>query len=453
MNAIQTMRGAMPRFASRAFGNVGALIGSTLSIAVLRFATNLVVARFVLPEDFGVVHAVAMLALTLGFLSEAGIGPFMTREEGADEPRTASVVWTVAVLRGVLMGGVLLIFAEPMARLLDNPVLTDPIRVAAIGVFLFECRSMGPYLAARYGNDRKNSGIRLAVYTLHLPLLIGLALWLQNYWALVIANVVHSAMGVATSFLFYPEARHHRFVLDRAIVGRLWRFSRMIAASSALSLLIMQFERFFLIRTTTLEVWGLFAMAASLAAMAEDIGFRHARNILMPIVSADLRAGRLGPDSYYRPLRYLRPGLVMLCCAGITAGPAFFDALFPERYADAGIFLSILSGRAALAAIVLPTEALLVADDGRREKVYCDLSRLVWLCGVAPLAYLNFGLVGFVLAVALREVPALAVGYRGLVRRRLFSARQELPVVGAMVVGLAAGLAASVTASLLGLTG
>ena len=453
MNAIQTMRGAMPRLANRAFGNVGALIGSTMSIAVLRFATNLIVARFVLPEDFGVVHAVGLIAVTIAFLSEAGIGPFMTRTEGADQPRTAAVVWSVAVLRAALIAGVLVVGAEPFALLLGNPILADPIRVTALGIFLLEVRSMGAYLTSRAGNDRKNSAIRLAIYALHLPLLLGLAFWLQDFWALIWANVAHSGLTAAASFLLYPEARSHRFVLDRAIVARLWRFSRMIAASSALSLLIMQFERFFLIRTTTLEVWGLFAMAASLVGMAEDIGFRHARNILMPIVSADLRAGRLGPTSFYRPLLYLRPGLLALCCAGVTAGPAFFDTLFPDAYRQAGLFLSILSARAALATLVLPAEALLVADDGQREKFYCDVARIVWLIGVAPLAYANFGLMGFVLAVALREVPALLLAYRGVIRRGVFSLRRELPVMGAVPVGLAAGALASVSASLLGLTG
>ena len=453
MSNTRPMRSVMsrlPALRAKATGNAGVLFGSTLTTAVLRFASNIVIARLLTPADFGVMIVVTSIATTLMFLSEMGIGPFTVRTQNGATPRALDTQWTVAVIRGALIALVMVASAPLAATAFDDPRLTDAIRVSAIAFFAFECRSMSLLVAQREQNERKNALVRLGVFVAQLPFLLGFAWWLRDYWAFVYALIVMNVFTTAATFLFYPQ--RHRFLLDREVLIELWRFSRVIAATSAVGIVIIQFDRYFIAAVADEVVLGLFAVALTFGRTIEDMIGRYARSVYMPIVAASLRQGPGRVRTYYGPLRVTRPALVALCCAGITAGPAFIEVVFPPAYVGAGAFLSLLSLRAALEAIARPNDAYLIADGGQSRVFAGEVARLVWTVAAATLAYFAFGLYAFVLAVCLRELPSIAIQTHGLIRRGVFSLRNEASVPLAALAGLACGQAASLAAHGLGLT-
>ena len=451
ISPTQALRARLPGLLGKAKGNSGVLFGTQLAQALLRLVSFPIIAYFLDPDDYGVSLVVGSLLLTLTFLSETGAAPFTIRTDEGDEPRSLDTVWTISVIRGVLIGGVLFLSAPFAADLLDDERVKHALRIGAIGAFLFESRSLGHVLEQRYQNERKNALIRLGIAVATLPVQVGLAVWLEDWRALVWGIVFMNAASFVTSFLCYPV--RHRFALDRTVALSLWRFSRMIAASSAVTLVMLQFDKYFILAVASLTVAGLFNNANNLIGVVEDLIRRHARSVFMPLAAARLRNGERGPEVFYGPLRLVRPLLVILCCGGITAGPAVIDVLLPARYAGAGVFLSLLSLRGALIAIAQPQTSFLVADGGQRRVFYADTARLVWTVAAGVLGYLAFGVTGLVLGVALRDLPPIVIQTHALMQRGVFSWRAEVSVLFAALVGLALGAAASAVAHAFGLAG
>ena len=447
----RALRARLPGLAGKAFGNSGTLFGTQLIQAALRFISFPIIAYYLDPADYGIFMVVGSLAITFTFLSETGVGPFTIRTEGGDDPRSLDTVWTISVLRGALIAGLMLISAPIAAEMMDDARVARALQIAAFGVFLFECRGLGHLLAQRQQDERRNALVRLGVATAALPVQVGLAVWLKDWRALVWGFVFMNVLGFAASFAFYPV--RHRLLFDRAIALSLWRFSRMIAASTAVTLVVMQFDKYFILAVASLTLAGLFHNASNLIGIPEDLIRRHARGVFMPIAAARLRAGEYGPMVFYQPLRLVRPLLVLLCCGGITAGPAFIDVLLPDRYAGAGFFFSVLSLRATLIAIAQPQTSFLVADGGQRRVFFADTARLVWTVGAGLIGFAAFGIYGFVVAIALREIPPIIVQTHALMQRGVFAWRAEVRVVLAAGTGLALGALVAVCAQVLGLTG
>lgn len=448
-SSARLLRARLPGVAGKAFGNSGVLFGTQIVQALLRFASFPVVAYYVDPADYGVMLAVGSLTLTLAFLSETGGAPFTVRTDGGDTPRSLNTVWTVSVIRGVLIALVLFASAPLVGDVLEEPRVTQALRICAFGTLLFECRALGPFLAQRYQNERRNALVRLGTAVVALGVQVALAVWLRDWRALAWGLVASNTLAFLASFAFYPT--RHRFALNRDVLLALWRFSRMIAASSAVTLVVMQFDKYVILAVASLTVAGLFNNASNLIGIAEDLIHRHARGVFLPAAAARLRRGERSPDVFYHPLRLVRPMLLLLCCVGITAGPAAIDVLLPPRYAGVGFFLSLLSLRAALMTIAQPQAAFLLADDGQRQVFYADAARLGWTVAVGLAGILAFGVNGLVLAVALREVPPIVIQARALSARGVFSLRREASLVPVAALGLGLGAVLSLGVAATGL--
>lgn len=437
----QALRARLPGLLGKAFGNTGTLMSTQLAMALLRFASFPIILFFVDPADYGVMLAVGSLAVTLNFLSEMGLVPFTVRTEDGADPRSLDTVWTISVIRGVLIAAVMALSAPLVADAFGDERIAPALCIGALGSLLFECRSLGPAVAQRQQNERKNAVIRLGTMAIGLVIQVALAYWLRDWRALAWGLVAQNGLIFVTSFLFYPQ--RHRILFDKAIALALWRFSRMIAASSAVSLLVLQFDKYFVLAAASMTVAGLFNTATNLVAVPEDLIHRHARGVFLPIVAERLRGGERGPQVFYEPLRLVRPLLVLICCGGVMAGPAAIEILLPTRYAGVGLFLSLLSLRAALNAVAEPQMAFLLADDGQRSIFYAQTGRLIWTVGVGTLGYAAYGITGLVLAVALRELPPIIIQSAALARRGVFSWRAEAPVAVAAALGVALGALAA----------
>lgn len=447
--APQGLRARLPGLAARATGNTSVLLGSTIAQAVLRFGSNVVVAQFLMPEDFSVVLVISSLTFALMLMTDAGVGPFIVRSERSTSKAALDTVWTVNVLRGLFLAVGLYLAAPLAAEAFDDERLTGAIRVAAPFIGFAEFKNLGLYVAMRAHNERKNALVRLGVYAAHLPILVGAAWWLGNYWALVVAVAATCTLTTVASYLFYPE--RHALRLDRAALGDLWRFSRLIAASSLVGLVVAQFDRFFLAAVAPKDLLGVYYLAATLVMTAEDLIHRYGRNVYMPIVSDGLRAGERTPRVYYDPMRLVRPGLLFLIAMGIPLGPAFFAVVFKPEYAAGGVLLSLLSVRTLLAMLNQPAEAFLIADGRQRTVLVANGIRLAWTVGLGTAAYFAFGIYGLIVAICLRDLLPILTQHVALARAGVLSARREAVVPVVVAGGLAIGLAANAVAAAMGL--
>ncbi len=423
--------------------NFIAMLGNSAYGLVLRFISNIILTRLLAPEDFGVVLVIVSVMQVFQLLTETGIFAYSVRDDEATTPESLRTLHTVQTLRGLMIGGLVFLFAPSIAQLFGKPELTPVFQVVALQPAILGFRGLGSNLKNRARRQRVNEVVGIVTSTLQTAVTLTLAFTLRNSWALILGMMSVAPITVIAHKIVYGFPLL-QFGFDRRTLHRLFHFSKFIFLSTALTLVLNQFDRIFIGANLDLTVAGLYGMAISMSEILYTLNRRFYSSILFAELAELRRRAKLTLTEFYRQIRLVRGSLLFIAGGGITYGPTFFEVIFDERYAGAGIFFSILVLRPALSMLSEPHQSLMVVLGKPRSKFYADLMRVAHIAIAAPLAFRFFGVYGLAMAAATMDiVPTFYLHW--LTRKEGFHAfREEGLSLAALAAGALTGLAGAI---------
>jgi lipopolysaccharide exporter len=433
----------------RLTGASSVLIGSNVAIIVLRLASTVVLTRLLSPNDFGLIAIIGSIFYIIGMITDAGFEAFVIRHERGDEPHFLDAIWTIHLARGVLNAFTAAGLALPLAGILRKPDLAPLLAVAALSLALDGAASLTMLTAPRRSMVRRLAIVDL--FTQSAQLLVGIiAAWImRNAWALVVALIAGSAVRTLLSYVVFSDAAR-RLRLDRLLAGELWRFSRVIAASSALTLAISQVDKLVLARVLSLPQFGIYAIASNLAAAPTAIMGRYVGRIFYPALAASWRTEpRAIKDQYYKLRGVVFYGYLVAGGGLIGSAPLVVRILYDPRYLHAGFYLRLLAISTTLVMLTTTANYALMALGRTTTTLVTNAIRVAWLLPIGLTGLFLFGPIGLIVALALIEVPAYVYSSFVLIRHGLFDLRREIRSWVAIGGGLAWGLVCEGVASLI----
>ncbi|TVO59656.1 oligosaccharide flippase family protein [Denitromonas halophila] len=244
---------------------------------LLGLVSTMVLARVLMPEDFGIVAAVtAVVAIMDGFF-EFGFDLALIRDKDVTR-EDYDTAWTMRLLKGVLFG-VAVIAASPfVASYANEESLVAISALIGAGIFIRGAENVG---IVRFQKELQFDRLfRIKLYPRLLAVItsVVMALWLRSYWAIVIGAVMQNVYQTLFSYLmcdFRPRLR-----LEGA--GKLWRFSKWIVISAISRQLFAATDQFLLSGWISKERLGFFSVGGSLAAMITNELVGAVGNALIP---------------------------------------------------------------------------------------------------------------------------------------------------------------------------
>lgn len=162
-----------------------------------------ITARLLSPEDFGVMGSAT---LVLGFfltLNGLGLGEVLVHLKTVTD-RHLNTVWTIKILVTMVLLGLVIVSAPYLASIMGEPKLSDVIVVLMVGVLLSQLQSPGTFVLLREFSYRKILLFRSVEKILKVLSVVGLAIYLRNYWALAFGQMLGAVLGVLLSYLICP---------------------------------------------------------------------------------------------------------------------------------------------------------------------------------------------------------------------------------------------------------
>ncbi|MFW2850447.1 oligosaccharide flippase family protein [Sphingomonas sp. TX0543] len=441
LSAVRSLRArAAPMLSPRRLtGPSATLIGTTVLMNVLRIANTVVLTRLLAPSDYGLIGIVMAIFFVITMITDTGCQAFIVRHERGLEREFLDAVWTIHVLRGAANALVAVALAVPLALLLDKHGLAPLMAVAAISLAIDGASSLSLLTALRRKMVRKLSIVDFVAFLVQLAVGLVAAWFLRSAWAIVIAIIAQSATRAIASYIVFPEAAH-RLRLHRPIASELWRFSRLIAASSTLTLLISQVDRLVLARLFSLQQFGVYSIAGSLATAPIAVVHLYSSRIIYPALA---EAWRTTPDRMRETFYGMRGAVFFgyLFAAGGLLGSAslLVRLLYDPRYAEASRYLHLLAITTAMIMLTKPMNEFMVSIGRVRMTLEMNITRVCWLLIAAALGYVWIGPIGIVAALALIELPAYCYGAFRLNRLGLYSLRHDLLAFAVIAAGGAVG--------------
>lgn len=309
--------------------------GQTISM-VLRLVSNLTLTRLLSPEIFGLMALISSLLIGLHMITDVGVNSSIMRSPRGEEPRFLHTAFTVQVVRGLAVAVCFTLLGYPMARFYEDDRLFWTVIAAGIIPALHGFVSTRQSLAMRHMDVRRNTMVDLASQVVQLGVNIALALWLRSIWALVIGGMVQTTTMVLLTHLYLPGARD-RFGWDKAAAKELYEIAKWITLSSATAFLASRFDVMALGKLITKDNLGVYSQAVFVASMPYVLVAPLVDSVLLPAMSAQLRAGEAGFGEATRRSRGVVLHALMLLFLGAgLAAPGFYYVALDPRYHDAG---------------------------------------------------------------------------------------------------------------------
>lgn len=418
------------------------VIISVILANLFRAISSVVLTRLLMPEAFGVAGLIGSIWFTINMLSDLGFQGFVVRHPDGDNPRFLDTVWTIAVLRSVVLTIAMVVAAPAIAGLFGKHELAPIFIVSAFAFLIDGAASLTLITALRNRMILRLSLLELGVLGLQILLSFVLAYLWRNYWAMLVSIMVSNMVKTLLSYLVFPNSVR-KPAFDKRYVGDLLHFARYVTGSSIITLLLLQTDKLVLARMMSLDHFGFYILAGSLAGAPHAFTSAYSSRVLLPYYSQAWRDGSKNLRALYYAKRRI-PSLIHIFATGglIGCAPLVVAVLYDPRYATAALYLQILLVSVLFAlASNSAGEALTAA--GRFEVPFqSNVAKLVWFGIAGPVGYVFGGVVGLVVAVGLMEVPATIFKWFHLHRLGLLDLRQELIFLSVSIPGYALGFAA-----------
>ena len=118
------------------------MTGLMVAERALSFVSTLILARLLIPEDFGVVAMCMSIVAALELFTAFGFDVYLIQNQKADQDHY-NTAWTLKIIVGTMIAGAIVLSAQPTAAFYDETRVIWPMYVIALGSFLRNFENIG----------------------------------------------------------------------------------------------------------------------------------------------------------------------------------------------------------------------------------------------------------------------------------------------------------------------
>ena len=426
--------------------NLAALVTSQ----AIRLGGNLVMARLLMPDMFGIMIIATTVSVVLHLLSDVGLRQNIIQSQRGDEPAFLNTVWTVQIVRGfILFAATLLValfawFAQSINLWAPDSTYAAPelplvLALTGFSAVIYGFQSTKIDVAVRTFQQKKVVLAEFASQLAGLLVMLVIGYLTRSIWSLVGAGLVAALVSTLLGhFWFKGPANHLHW--DRSALNELIVFGRWILLSSAVGVLAMHGDRIWFGGSMSATELGVYSIAVLILGALQTGVQRLAGAVALPAFSEAAR----NDDTvrlhalYYRFKLIIDLFLLFLTGLFLVISPLIISVLYDDRYAEAGTMMAVLSLSFFTLRYTLAHQVW-IALGLTKYQAMDNIIRVISLWVLLPLLLAIGGVKYAIWGVALHTFPTLVLIVYVNRRLGLFNIKRELIVLPMLVVGALCG--------------
>lgn len=155
---------------------------------------NMVLARLLTPDDFGMIATITMVTTLADLFTDAGFQKYLVQREFPDDGLMLKQYTNVAFWTNLLISSalwlIIFLFRDQIAVLVGNPGLGFAISIASLSLFLTSFSSIQMARFRRLLDFRTLFFAKLIGLFIPFIVTVPLAFYLRSFWAMIIGNLI-----------------------------------------------------------------------------------------------------------------------------------------------------------------------------------------------------------------------------------------------------------------------
>ncbi|MDA3798503.1 MAG: lipopolysaccharide biosynthesis protein [Kiritimatiellae bacterium] len=375
--------------------------GMRMSLRFLGIISMIILARLLDPTDFGLVAKATMIQGFLYSITELGLESALIRDQEATKDHY-NTVWTVHILRGILIGIALAALASPASIYLHEPRLEAIIYCYAVLTLFGGFYNIGVVDFRKDMNFSYDFKYNLYRKLTSFVVTLAVAITWETYWALIAGVAADLLMSIFASFLLSKYRPKISLLEWKSLYG----FSKWLLGHQLLVAVSTKIDTFLLSRYSTTANVGLYTIAFEMAGTPST-------EIAMPAARASLPGlAKLSHDINQFSAMYLRilSTVFMVSIPAATGVCLLSDqitmVILGSKWVDAIPFIQILAFFGLVRVVNATASSALIAFNRPDVLTKVGAVKTILRVVILSLCLYYFGTMGMVWGV-------LIVGFLG----------------------------------------
>lgn len=380
--------------------NVFWMLAQQVSVRGLQASKFLLAARYLGPQQIGLVGIATLTLAIVESLSDTGMAQAVVQRPNRVSSEEAGAIWLMQLLRGLALGVLLLALAVPITLLLQVPTAAGLVMFAGVIPLVRNSSNPGVFLVQRERNFR-----RLSIYeTASAVVDIGVSIFLiyrgVGELSILIGTVAGELLKVLLSWTWFRVPVIPSFRWSK--IKEFTDFGKWIWRGSVINLILNQFDKVLVARAIGAAELGLYQMAARLAQLIVADAAIAVGQYLFPTFSQKYRISSSTVNRYFKGvISILLPlGVVVTMLLAFSAD-WIVGVLLGRSWLGAVPLLQIMSVSMFFGGLIAILVAYLRSIGAPQRVTQASMVQLCVLGLCAPVMVMKFGSIGMAAASAI----------------------------------------------------
>ena len=239
---------------------------STWSLRLIGLVSTIILARLLLPTDYGVVAMASLVVSFLQIMSDAGMEAYLIRIKHISKSHY-NTAWTLNLIIRIFIGLCLFLAAGFLSIYFEDLRLEEVWRILAVSIMLGGFQNIG---IAKLKKEFLYDKYFLYTFTTKIISFIAtilLAYSLRNYWAMIYGTVIGVSAGVVLSYYF----SNYRPWFSISGFREQWDFSKWIFLKNISGFVRQKSDQVIISKILGAESMGYYSMASDISNMPAEL--------------------------------------------------------------------------------------------------------------------------------------------------------------------------------------
>jgi len=243
---------------------VGALwsVGARWAIKGIGFINTVIMARLLMPADYGVVAMAMLVVALIQALLDFGAGIALLRKVEVSKDEIDSA-WTLRLLQSVAVAVILIAIAPLASRYFNEPRVINVLLILAVCVALSGAGNIGMVLALKEFKFSLEFRYNVISKVLSVIATVVAGYFLRDYRALVVGIAFGYIAGLVLSYVMHP----YRARWNTSKIGEIWAVTKWLMFSGVGTFLLRNTDELVAARIGSTNEYGVYNVGSDLGRL------------------------------------------------------------------------------------------------------------------------------------------------------------------------------------------